>query len=128
MNENARQALQSFCRLAALTIQKSIFQERLDAALTETVQALVSTLEARDPMTSAHSQRVSHYIECLVEHLDVDPSERRLLVFAGLLHDIGKIALPRHLLAKQERLSPAEWEIVRQHPPSVPGSLPAFRA
>lgn len=108
--------LETFCRLAALTIQKDLIRKQQDAIVMQTVQALVAALEARDPWISAHSHRVSYYLGRLAEHLGAETSELQRLVMAGLLHDIGKIALPLHLLTNHEPLTPAEREVVRQHP------------
>lgn len=95
--------------------------EERTAALTNsilagTIRALVAAVDAKDPYTARHSERVSRISGLLGEALGYSPERLRILEFAALLHDVGKIGVPHEILAKPGRLLPEEWEIIKQHP------------
>ncbi len=81
------------------------------------VQALVNSLETKDPYTRDHSQKVAHTAMIMAVKLP-DMTRRRLreIRFGALLHDIGKIGVPLTVLHKEGPLEESEWEIVRLHP------------
>lgn len=97
-------------------------QNRLHAAqltedvLTGTIRALVAAVDAKDPHTRFHSERVARYALRLGEAIQLPPERLRILEFAALLHDVGKIAVPESILLKPDRLSDAEWEVMKRHP------------
>lgn len=74
---------------------------------------LVDTIHSRDNYTRAHCERTAEYAVLLAQRLGLSPSVQRTLRLAGLLHDIGKIAVPERILRKPGPLSDAEVEIVR---------------
>jgi diguanylate cyclase (GGDEF)-like protein/PAS domain S-box-containing protein/putative nucleotidyltransferase with HDIG domain len=78
------------------------------------VTALMSALSFRDTKTAEHSRRVSDLCARASEGL-MDVSDRYVLEVAGLLHDIGKIGVPDHILFKPGSLTPEEWEIMGRH-------------
>ncbi|HPC81862.1 MAG TPA: response regulator [Thermoanaerobaculaceae bacterium] len=80
------------------------------------ILSLASALEAKDPYTRGHSERVGVLAASLGRELGLPASECRLLHMAGQLHDIGKIGIPEAVLNKEGRLDPSELEKVRQHP------------
>lgn len=95
--------------------------EERTAALTNsilagTIRALVAAVDAKDPYTARHSERVSRIASLLGDVLGYSPERLRILEFAALLHDVGKIGVPHEILAKPGRLTPEEWEIIKQHP------------
>lgn len=90
--------------------------ETLKGVFREAVSSLVTALEARDPYTKGHSERVSNYAEAIAACLGSDDAERETVAYAGLLHDIGKLTLPPSLLTKVEPLSSDEIEQLRTHP------------
>jgi len=81
----------------------------------DVLQGLVITIDHKDRYTKRHSEDVACYAMFLAKRLGIDDSEMAILRTAGLLHDIGKIGIPDDILRKPGRLSPYEYEIVKQH-------------
>ncbi len=79
------------------------------------VRSLVSALDARDPYTRGHSERVALIAKRLGEELGLSTTELDTLYRAGLLHDIGKVGVDDRILRKQGRLTEQEFEHIRQH-------------
>lgn len=80
------------------------------------IRSLVSTLDAKDPYTRGHSERVALVAQRIAEELQLPPSEIEAIYQSGLLHDIGKIGLGDTVLQKPEALSALEFRMVMQHP------------
>lgn len=88
----------------------------LAEAYTSTVRSLVTAIEAKDPYTRGHSERVAVYARRLAEHLGRPPQEADLLERAALLHDVGKIGISLDTLTSPEQLSAEEIRAIRMHP------------
>ena len=81
-----------------------------------TIDALAHAVDAKDQVTHGHIQRVQTYCLALARALGyTDEGDLRALEAASLLHDVGKIAIPEHILNKPGRLSAAEFERMKQH-------------
>jgi putative two-component system response regulator len=78
--------------------------------------SLAKSIEAKDPYTEGHCGRLSDYGEALAEHLALPEEFCVALRRAGIVHDIGKVAVPDHILLKTNPLNDAEWKIMKQHP------------
>jgi putative two-component system response regulator len=90
------------------------FTDELDNA--ETVLfSLALTIEAKDPYTEGHCDRLSKYSVALGEKLGLSQDLRVALRRGGLIHDIGKLAVPEHILLKPGPLTPEERKIMEQH-------------
>jgi HD-GYP domain-containing protein (c-di-GMP phosphodiesterase class II) len=81
-----------------------------------TVEALAAAVDAKDPYTQGHSQRVSRYAAALADALDLPAADVARIHLAGQLHDVGKIGVPDAVLAKPGKLSPDEYQAIQQHP------------
>ena len=80
------------------------------------IDALAHAVDAKDETTHAHTRRVQDRTVELARALNVgDESKIQAIKAASLLHDIGKLAIPEHILNKPGRLSPAEYEIMKRH-------------
>lgn len=90
--------------------------ERVEKLWEDTIGILAQTVEMRDPYTYDHQRRVSFLSEALAKKLGLSEERIRLVKLAGLVHDIGKVAVPAEILNKSGRLSDVEMEIVRTHP------------
>ena len=89
---------------------------RLQDTYLMTIEALAAAVEARDPYTHGHTQRVGEYAVILSQALGCDESEIAALKRASVLHDIGKIGIEDHILRKQARLEPEEQIRMQKHP------------
>ena len=88
----------------------------LDAMFLGSLSALVSAIEAKDPYTRGHSQRVALLSRDLAEAAGFPAAFVKDIHISGLVHDIGKIGVPEVVLRKQGRLDDAEYEAIKQHP------------
>jgi putative nucleotidyltransferase with HDIG domain len=83
----------------------------------ELLELMVKSIEARDPYTSGHSRRVQHYSIMIARAIGLPDRETQSVGRAALLHDVGKIHEKYGpILRKADRLSPAEWDTMREHP------------
>lgn len=83
---------------------------------TSVVQALVAVANAHDVDTSNHARRMIQMVEATARQLGCSDEEVQLAQMAALLHDIGKIGIPDHILHKPGPLSEEEWSVMRRHP------------
>ena len=91
--------------------------------------ALVTAVDTKDRYTRRHSEDVLSYCLQIAEELGLDEEARHTVAVAALLHDVGKVGVPDHVLRKPGRLSDAEFEAVRQHPTmgaAIVGAVPGF--
>jgi diguanylate cyclase (GGDEF)-like protein/putative nucleotidyltransferase with HDIG domain len=80
------------------------------------IETLAGAVDARDPYTHGHSERVALYSVAIATELGLNPEERELLRTAALLHDVGKIGIPDSVLKKPAALDKDDWEIIKDHP------------
>ena len=90
--------------------------EKLESFGTDLIIALAHTIELRDPYTNGHCERVAKMSREIGRHMKLSPDELRNLYWSGLIHDIGKIAIPERILSKPGKLTPQEYNLVKQHP------------
>lgn len=90
-------------------------RRQVHRAYLATIYALAATIEAKDEYTYGHSRRVAEYVGSLAKALNLPESKRNNLVIAGMLHDLGKIGVPEHILKKPGPLTSEEIAVVRSH-------------
>jgi putative two-component system response regulator len=91
------------------------FTDELESA--ETVLfSLALSIEAKDPYTKGHCDRLAKYAVAMAERLGLPLEQRVALRRAGVVHDIGKTAVPEQILGKKGPLTDSEWIVMRQHP------------
>ena len=78
--------------------------------------ALARSIEAKDPYTEGHCERLSNYAVKFGKRLGLDEEELTALRIGGIVHDIGKVAVPDAILLKPAALTPDEWSVMREHP------------
>ncbi|MFZ0735071.1 MAG: HD domain-containing phosphohydrolase [Candidatus Sulfotelmatobacter sp.] len=81
-----------------------------------TIEALALAIEAKDETTGEHLQRVRVYAMELAKELRLNNDETEALKAASVLHDIGKLAVPEHIISKPGKLTPEEFEKMKIHP------------
>lgn len=91
------------------------FTDELEDAET-VINTLARSIEAKDPYTEGHSERLSHYSVLLAERLGLSEDEILALRRGGIVHDIGKVTVPEHILLKPGPLTAEERHIVERHP------------
>ncbi len=101
--------------LGKLEDEKRHVEEMADLHM-RTIEALALAIEAKDQTTHDHLQRVRVYAVEVAKDLKVDREGMEALQAAALLHDIGKLAIPEHIISKPGRLTPEEFEKMKIHP------------
>ncbi len=99
-----------------LASSKSLILKDLKELFYKTIKSITSALDAKDPYTHGHSMRVTLYSIILAKELNVPDNQLESIETAGLLHDIGKIAIPESILCKPGRLTDDEFMIMKTHP------------
>lgn len=89
---------------------------QLETHYTQTIEALVSALEARDPATEAHTGRIRDIATAVAVAMQVPSVVLRSVRLGAMLHDVGKIGISDAILGKPGPLTPDEWAIMRTHP------------
>lgn len=110
----------------ALEVQIKLVEEKssllamalddLEENLESVVHCLVRAVEAKDPYTAGHSERVAEYSVRIGKYLGLGAFELRILQLGALVHDVGKIGIPDDVLGKPDRLTEEEFEIIKTHP------------
>ncbi len=102
------------------TVLRGLWNNRPDdllaAGISRSVQALVASTEAHDLYTAGHSYRVALHALRLARELGYGPEALRAIIQGGILHDIGKLDVPAHILNAPGQLSTQEWTLVQAHP------------
>jgi putative nucleotidyltransferase with HDIG domain len=108
--------LSTLAKQAATTLQIAQLYTNADELFLDTIKVLVAAIDAKDPYTEGHSQRVSDISVAIAEELNLSAEERHHIRIGSLLHDIGKIGIPDNILAKPDRLTPSEFDEIKKHP------------
>jgi len=116
-------------------LHRAVFN--LERHLEAMVHTLVKTVEAKDPYTAGHSERVMAYALWIAETMGLSSEERHDLKVGCLMHDIGKIGIPDSILTKPDKLTDDEFRRVKEHPtigarilegiPTFAGCIPVVR-
>ena len=88
----------------------------LEKAYLDTIGILRQTVEAKDPYTRGHSDRVSEFSVLIGKKLGLDEKTLHILKIGGLFHDIGKIGIPDSILLKESKLNDEEYSQIKNHP------------
>jgi putative two-component system response regulator len=103
-----------FARVASL-LKLKYFTDELEHA-EDILCTLGRSVEARDPYTEGHCERLAAYASSLGQYVGLDDEQQLALRRGGYLHDLGKIRVPDEILKKGANLTPEEWKIMKQHP------------
>jgi putative nucleotidyltransferase with HDIG domain len=89
---------------------------KLERSLEDTIQAIATTIEARDPYTAGHQKRVSQLAGAIAREMGLPESQITGVIRGAEIHDIGKIYIPSEILSRPGRLSATEFNLIKIHP------------
>ena len=110
------QLLTVFASHTATSIESARLYGQMREMTMDVIRSYAQAVEAKDIYTRGHSERVAHYATALGRQLGLEQVELDQLYTAGVLHDIGKIGVPDHILNKDSRLEADEYEVMKKHP------------
>ncbi len=108
--------LRSFSEGAAVAINNARLYQKIQDSYFEIAKALAQAIEAKDPYTHGHSERVMEYTVSIAKKLNLSVEEKELLKYAAMLHDIGKIGVKGIILNNSKSLTIREYDEVKKHP------------
>jgi response regulator RpfG family c-di-GMP phosphodiesterase len=95
--------------------QIELHVDKLQKALSGTIEVVASTVEVRDPYTAGHQRRVAMLAKAMAEMMELSDSQIEGIYMAGVVHDLGKIYVPAEILSKPSRLNDIEFNLIRTH-------------
>jgi putative nucleotidyltransferase with HDIG domain len=111
-----RKVLEALSAVGASALMNCRLHAAMNRQIMGTIQALASAVDAKDHYTHSHSRRVADLALATARELRIEGRARsREIELAGLLHDIGKIGIPDHVLSKRDRLTAEEYAIMKTH-------------
>lgn len=110
---NIRQSKKYFSHIESLLKERT---EMLEQLAIQSVKALANAIEARDPYTRGHSERVAFIATEIAKRLGYEEESLKKLELAGILHDVGKVGIPDLILLKPGKLTDFEYMIMKNHP------------
>jgi len=115
-NKQDLAVLTALASTATIAINNARLHEAVLDGYKNTVRALAAAIDAKDPYTLGHSQRVMEYAMMGAASLSFTDEELQAIEFGSLLHDVGKIGIDDSVLRKSSDLTVEEWFIMHQHP------------
>ena len=115
-NEADLELLSAIGNQAGVALHRVRLMSELERLLLDTIRAIAATIDAKDGYTHRHSERVAMLARRLGVELKLTENELETVHLSGLLHDVGKIAVPDAILNKQGRLTPEEFDEMKKHP------------
>ncbi len=117
------------------SIEKSVDRLKLAARENQelfinSIRTLAAAIDAKDPYTRGHSERVARYAVMIARHMELTPEEVRTVRLSALLHDIGKIGIDDRILRKPTALTSEEFEVMKTHPVKgavIMGQIPQLK-
>src|SRR5207253_3048797 len=107
--------LLAMTRQAGMAMENLHLVEEQHKTIESFISALADSIDARDDLTAGLSARVGRYSSSIAKYMGWGAVERKLLYYAGLLHDYGKIGTREAILCKPGRLTPEEYEHIKEH-------------
>ncbi|HEY8601732.1 MAG TPA: diguanylate cyclase [Thermomicrobiales bacterium] len=111
----SRKSRQALATLAAAKAEVEGAHAEKEHTLRQLIDVVAAIIDARDQAVAGHSDRVARYAIALGEEMGLTPRELAYLHTAGLLHDLGKIAIPEAILHKPAKLTTEEFAVVKEH-------------
>ena len=114
--ESGIKSIAQMNEIKRINLELSDTYEKLEKAYLDSIQTLRYTVEAKDPYTRGHSDRVSAFAVLIGEKLGLSDDDIKTLRVGGLFHDIGKIGIPDSILLKESKLTDDEYSEIKNHP------------
>ena len=108
--------IQTLLAFVGLFVENALLIEQMQKFLLSAIKALVKALESTSEWTAGHSERVTQYAVAIGKMMGLPLEDIKRLKMCALLHDIGKIAIPKEILNKKGKLETNEWEEIKRHP------------
>jgi putative nucleotidyltransferase with HDIG domain len=115
-SEGQRKMLSILADRASSAIDNARLYHNLQQTFQQTIQGFARAMEAKDPYTHGHSDRVMQYSELITKGLGMENSQEEMVRTAALMHDVGKIGIPLDSLNKAQKLTHKEYQIFKEHP------------
>ena len=114
--ESGIKSIKQMQEIKRINEELSDAKDKLEKAYLESIETLRYTVEAKDPYTKGHSDRVAEFSVLIGKKLGLSEQDLKTLRIGGLFHDIGKIGIPDSILLKEEKLTPDEYSEIKHHP------------
>ena len=114
--ESALKSIDQMREIKRINDELADANQKLEKAYMESIETLRYTVEAKDPYTKGHSDRVAAYSVLIGKKMGLSEEDQRTLMIGGLFHDIGKIGVPDSILRKPDRLTDEEYSEIKNHP------------
>jgi len=115
-SEGHRKMLSILADRASSAIDNARLFQNLQRTFQQTIQGFARAMEAKDPYTHGHSDRVMQYSRIISRGLGLDQQHEDKICTAALMHDVGKIGIPLDALNKPQKLTREEYELFKEHP------------
>jgi response regulator RpfG family c-di-GMP phosphodiesterase len=115
-NEHDLNMVVSVATTVAMAIENTRLHQQMLEAYRDTINSLAAAVDAKEPLARGHSRRVMEYTIKAGTVLCLSADELEMLEYAGMLHDVGKIAVDSAILNKPDKLTPVEWNVIHTHP------------
>jgi len=114
-NKSDEDLLKAIAATTGITLENAMMVQEQKRSFESFILTLSSTIDARDPITAGHSERVADYSLLVGDELQMHRNDMEVLRFAALLHDIGKIGIREEVLTKEGRLTIDEYQHIQEH-------------
>lgn len=114
--ESAIKSIDQMREIKRINNELSETNQKLEKAYMESIETLRYTVEAKDPYTRGHSDRVAEYSVLIGKKMGLSEEDQNTLRVGGLFHDIGKIGVPDSILRKPAKLTDEEYSEIKNHP------------
>ena len=114
--ESGIKSIEQMNEIKRMNEELSQTYEKLEKAYLDSIQTLRYTVEAKDPYTRGHSDRVAEFSVLIGEKFNMSDEDLKTLRVGGLFHDIGKIGIPDSILLKESKLTDDEYSQIKNHP------------
>jgi putative nucleotidyltransferase with HDIG domain len=115
-NERDKALFKPLSAQAAVAIERAKLYQDLEEMYISTVKSLTAAIDAKDPYTRAHSERVTRFSLLIAKELGLDEKIQKNVQLCALLHDVGNIGVPISILRKKDKLTDEDWNKIRRHP------------